>query len=980
MEQAPRMPLARPPQDIFRQRYTVSASADYSQDSDSTNSQPTNRKKRRTCEDCKQIFSRPSTLKRHVETAHGTSSPYLCNFEGCGKTFTREESRDRHVKNTHGNAKMTCNNCGDAVRKDGLRDHLKTRSCRDTYAASTIRRNILQNPPTPPNSSPAPVPHTESKTPTDYTPEHHWSQKDGFNLPTPDSLTSPIRSASLKRDDDSHPNSDTIMSESPCNRCSREHEPTLVTDRCSGRRESLFDPPLLDQQVALGELVSEVASWRRVVLPGPLFDRLLPGNMDELCEPSIQAKVAKTDNTLGSFLAYRALRSCREFRLIDFGAQCPLCSSILGTTPQDVVRHAKYHVQRHESKGLECKGCGIDFVYTRDLSFHQKSSGACNINPRWTETLTSDEDDSWVTQKLEEDRQEDRQTFINGLRRWELLQLHWFLSSISQLLSKAEKRKRQHNTDGTRPLRQRVRRGESTLKRKSCQMSPRPNLFLTVRSEIPYSNHDSFDIAALFRNLSLKDPFKAYREARGTSGARLITGLVSSPTSPIRHVEHGFIEACAGGDITQAATLLAYAREHDNLEIAREACRSAIAAGHYKIMKLCLTRTELDLRGPFPECVETWHRTISQPCSKHRNIGRLYKTLLDILFDLNGAQIARILLRSCDESVLEILRGCRKHDDSPLVVCTSYGKLEAVDFLLDIGVPVDWCQSSSGTTALHSASTAGFEAIARRLLESGARVDEPDAAGQTALMRAVEFGHQEIARLLLSYGAGMEPKCSLPTSTCPQLLLDAGVNIDLKSDAEDSLLIHACRQRDVSPSMVLMLLQAGGEIRAMDNQGRTALHWACIHNRVDLARLLFKGGASSGARDGSGATPLTQASKQTSRGSQSNLLAYLIQQGADVNARDDISWTPLMWATYSGKVNEADILLRSGAAVDAVTEECDHERVDHLTSSSTLTRCKRYSALSLAALIADSQVQQEMIKLLFQYSADVGLARRLLQT
>jgi ankyrin repeat protein len=615
----------------------------------------------------------------------------------------------------------------------------------------------------------------------------------------------------------------------------------------------------------------------------------------------------------------------------------------------------------------------------RDLKFHQQSSGTCSWIGGWIETLTYDEDDSWVTEKFEEDRQKDRQNFINGLRRWELLQLDWYLSSISQLLAKAEQWMRRHNTDGARSSRHRARRGESILKIKSCHVSPHPNLFLTVRSEIPYGNHDSFDVAALFGNASLKDPFKSIWKAKGTNGARSIIDPVSSPISPIRPVEYGFIEACAAGDITHATSLLTFAREHSNFEVIRHASHSAIAAGHYKIMKLFLTRTELDLRGPFQDCIKAWHRNIRQACFKHRNIGSLYKALLDILFDLSSTQIAKILLRSCDESVAEILRACRKRNDSPLVLCARHGKLEAVEFLLDIGVPVDWYQSSSGETALHAASIAGDEAITRQLLESGARINEPDAAGQTALMRAVEYGHQEIVRLLLSQGANMEPKCSLPASICPQLLLDAGVHIDLRTDAEESLLIHACRQRDVSADMVQMLLQAGGKIRAIDTQGKTALHWACIHDRVDIARLLFQAGASSGARDGSGATPLLLASKQSSPGLQSNLLAYLIRRGADVNARDDISWTPLMWAAYSGKVNEVDILLRSGADVDAVTEECDSERVDIMTSSSTLARCRRYSALSLAALIADSKVQNEVIKLLFQYGADVGLARRLLQ-
>jgi uncharacterized Zn-finger protein len=138
-----RMPSDTSGKDAARQCQAVSERPRRSDDSESLSSVPDNRGKTRFCNDCEKNFSRPSTLKRHVESVHSTSSPILCNFEECGRTFGRIDSLNRHVVTIHGDAKVTCNNCGDAVRKDGLNSHMKTLSCREIQAASILQRNVV---------------------------------------------------------------------------------------------------------------------------------------------------------------------------------------------------------------------------------------------------------------------------------------------------------------------------------------------------------------------------------------------------------------------------------------------------------------------------------------------------------------------------------------------------------------------------------------------------------------------------------------------------------------------------------------------------------------------------------------------------------------------------------------------------------------------------------------------------------------------
>lgn len=53
---------------------------------------------------------------------------------------------------------------------------------------------------------------------------------------------------------------------------------------------------------------------------------------------------------------------------------------------------------------------------------------------------------------------------------------------------------------------------------------------------------------------------------------------------------------------------------------------------------------------------------------------------------------------------------------------------------------------------------------------------------------------------------------------------------------------------------------------------------------------------------------------------QTSVATYLIEQGADVNAKDGFGMTSLMWASYNGDVNLVKLLLEKGADKNATTK------------------------------------------------------------
>lgn len=56
--------------------------------------------KRRTCEICKKVCSRPSTLKTHM-LIHSGALPFACEFPGCNRRFNVKSNLTRHIRSCH---------------------------------------------------------------------------------------------------------------------------------------------------------------------------------------------------------------------------------------------------------------------------------------------------------------------------------------------------------------------------------------------------------------------------------------------------------------------------------------------------------------------------------------------------------------------------------------------------------------------------------------------------------------------------------------------------------------------------------------------------------------------------------------------------------------------------------------------------------------------------------------------------------------
>jgi ankyrin repeat protein len=219
------------------------------------------------------------------------------------------------------------------------------------------------------------------------------------------------------------------------------------------------------------------------------------------------------------------------------------------------------------------------------------------------------------------------------------------------------------------------------------------------------------------------------------------------------------------------------------------------------------------------------------------------------------------------------------HQDSightPLMSAVKNGRTRVALRILDYmgGQGLEACCPYGGYTALHLAIFEGLTDLVAVLLTHGAYADTTSRGGTSALQTAVGQGHLEIVKLLVD-------------SLGPQALHQ----VDPRRGSLLHIALNAYRR--MSEGMVIHLLSKGPWPTVRDGRGETALMCGARSASIKVLRRLLDHTAGQGLNDRSsdGKTALHYA---VLHNRPENVRA-LLQAGADPAIGDDLQWTPRM--------------------------------------------------------------------------------------
>jgi ankyrin repeat protein len=124
--------------------------------------------------------------------------------------------------------------------------------------------------------------------------------------------------------------------------------------------------------------------------------------------------------------------------------------------------------------------------------------------------------------------------------------------------------------------------------------------------------------------------------------------------------------------------------------------------------------------------------------------------------------------------------------------------------------------------------------------------------------------------------------------------------------------IHTAAQKGDLTAVKACVENNPDSVNAKDEDGRTPLHWSCRGDYLDLVAYLLDKGADVNALDNNRIAPLHSLAVR-------NLIAaaqLLIEKGADVNCQDYDKQTPLHHAAASGRVQVSTLLVEKGTNLE----------------------------------------------------------------
>ena len=220
------------------------------------------------------------------------------------------------------------------------------------------------------------------------------------------------------------------------------------------------------------------------------------------------------------------------------------------------------------------------------------------------------------------------------------------------------------------------------------------------------------------------------------------------------------------------------------------------------------------------------------------------------------------------------------------------------------------------------------------LLEKGAKLNEIDNAGNTPLLVAARERNYKALELLLKAGAKMEIKNNdgktffdyINDHGSLKVIKDAGL-IDhipqsVRNQAFEMYIYDCNRSNKYDPKIAKNLIECGANINSVFSGSGNALMFVLDRFYSGIKQAIVEDLVALGTNlkgvDGGKRTALHYAVEKSEV--SVDIVEFLIQKGADIEAKDNSTLTPLTIANVTNKKEHAQALIKAGAKRDISSE------------------------------------------------------------
>lgn len=369
---------------------------------------------------------------------------------------------------------------------------------------------------------------------------------------------------------------------------------------------------------------------------------------------------------------------------------------------------------------------------------------------------------------------------------------------------------------------------------------------------------------------------------------------------------------------------------------------------HLRLAELCISRARLGSRYESAErfaFLRRWPYSLAPPetCAAEWHIAAAGKD--ESLNDDEWLHLMTVFRNFVDTYPFHLEGEIALH----IAVRIRYGGLRLTRTLLESGADVH-AKDDRGSTPLHlAAASKSSEAseIIRLLVNHGGDVNSTDCAELMPIHRAAGHRTQDMylpgaIRLQRAAGGVSLEVCSI--------LLKLGANARAVSECGSTPMHDAAGSGSPEAAAILCLLaKHGGEVSVRDAQGSTPLHRAAERSSLEACSALLSMSADAKAINHAGATPLhfVASSVPNPATPVAKVINMLVQHGADVNARDEMGYTPVHRAAKNGSPRASAALLKCWHA-DPCASANDGVTPLHLAAG-----CRSEHSIEIAALLME---------------------------